>query len=228
MSGASHLTEMELPANPDHPEWPRWSTVRDHFGIRSFGVNAWTASEAGGRLIDEHDELGPRAGGHEELYFVARGHAVFTVNEEEVDAPTGTFVFVRDRAAKRSAVAKEPETTVLVAGGKRGEAFEISPWERSAPAMAYWGTGEFEKAIAIIAGAHAEYPDDPGVLYNLACAESRAGRRDEALDHLRETVELDGSFGELAESDEDFDPIRDDPQFVSAVAGQAKAAGSGS
>lgn len=226
MSGAAQLAGMELPANPDHPDWPRWATVRLHFGITSFGVNAWTASEAGGRLIDEHDELGPRAGGHEELYFVATGRALFTVDGNEVDAPTGTFVFVRDLAAKRSAVAKEPETTVLVAGGKPGEAFEPSPWERSAPAMAYWGTGEFEKAIAILAGAHAEHPDDPGVLYNLACAESRSGRPAEALEHLRESVELDGSFGELAEKDEDFNPIRDDPQFASAVAGQAKAAGS--
>jgi len=41
---AAHLGELELPANPDHPEWPRWATVRHHFGIGSFGVNAWTVA----------------------------------------------------------------------------------------------------------------------------------------------------------------------------------------
>jgi hypothetical protein len=30
--------------------------VRHHFGITSFGVNAWTGREAGDRIINEHDE----------------------------------------------------------------------------------------------------------------------------------------------------------------------------
>jgi tetratricopeptide (TPR) repeat protein len=228
VSGTAHITELELPPNPENPESPRWAIVRHHFRITSFGVNAWRAPEPGGLVISEHDELGPRARRHEELYFVAQGRARFTVAGDEIDAPAGTFVFVRDPAAKRSAVAEEPDTTVLVAGGRPGEAFEPSPWERSAPAMAFWGTGEFEKAVEVLEKAHAEHPDDPAVLYNLACAESRAGRRAEALTHLREAVELDTSFGELAEKDSDFDPIRVDPEFASAVAGQAKAAGSSS
>jgi hypothetical protein len=33
--------------------------VRHHFGITSFGVNAWTAPEVGDRIINEHDESGP-------------------------------------------------------------------------------------------------------------------------------------------------------------------------
>ena len=35
--------------------WP-WRPVRHHFGITSFGVNAWTGREAGDRIINEHDE----------------------------------------------------------------------------------------------------------------------------------------------------------------------------
>ena len=30
--------------------------VRHHFGITSFGVNAWTAREPGARIVNEHDE----------------------------------------------------------------------------------------------------------------------------------------------------------------------------
>ena len=32
-----------------------WRPVRHHFGIRSFGVNAWTGKAAGDRIINEHD-----------------------------------------------------------------------------------------------------------------------------------------------------------------------------
>ena len=53
------LTEMEL---PPLPERPRWATVRYQLGINAFGINAWTADEAGREIIEEHDELGRRAG----------------------------------------------------------------------------------------------------------------------------------------------------------------------
>ena len=228
MSGTARITELELPANPDHPEWPRWATVRHQFGISAFGVNAWRAPEVGGRVIDEHDELGPRAGRHEELYFVASGRARFTVAGDEIDAPEGTFVFVRDPATKRAAVAEEPDTIVLVAGGRPGEAFETSAWERSAAAFTYWGTREFEKAIELLEKLHAEFPDDAGVLFNLACAESLAGRKADALGHLREAIELDPQFAGLAQEDSDFDPIRDDPEFASTVAGKMETGGSSS
>ena len=218
MSSSAHLSELELPPNPDHPEWPNWATVRLHFGIESFGVNAWRAPEAGIQLIGEHDELGERAGRHEELYFVAEGRARFTVAGDGVDAPAGTFVFVRDPEAKRAAVAEEAGTVVVVVGGRPGEAFTPSPWERSARAFAFWPTGEFDKAIELLSAAHAEFPDDAGVLYNLACAESRHGQAADALAHLERAVALDPQFAALAEDDRDFDPIRDDPEFTSTVA----------
>jgi uncharacterized Ntn-hydrolase superfamily protein len=52
-------------------------------------------------------------------------------------------------------------------------------------------------------------PDDAMTLYNLACFESLAGAREDALAHLRRAVALDPSYRELAASDRDFDPIRD-------------------
>ena len=223
MSGAAHISEIELPPNPDHPESARWAIVRLHFGIGSFGINAWRAVEPGTTLIGEHDELGPRAGRHEELYFVANGRAKFTVAGDEIDAPAGTYVFVRDPAAKRGAVAEEPETTIVAVGAPAGEAFTPSPWERSARAFAYWSTDEFEKAVELLSKAHEEHPEDAGVLYNLPCAESRLGRSEEAVDHLRRSVELDPQFAEIAAGDSDFDPIREEPEYASAIAGQAGA-----
>jgi mannose-6-phosphate isomerase-like protein (cupin superfamily) len=205
---------MELPALPEHL---RWATVRHHLGISAFGVNAWTADEAGKEIIEEHDELGRRAGKHEELYVVVKGAATFTVDGETVEAQAGTFFFVRDPAAKRKAVATEGETTVLVIGGRPGKAFEPSQWERSAPALGFFATKEYDKAVEFLSKAREEAPDDAGVLFNLACAESLLGRTDEAVGHLRDSIANDESFRELAQTDSDFDAIREDARFKALV-----------
>ena len=82
-----------------------WHSIRHHFDVRGFGVNANVAVEPG-VIVEEHDET-HGDGGQEELYVVLSGHATFTLEGEEVDAPTGTLVFVRDPAVKRAAVAHE-------------------------------------------------------------------------------------------------------------------------
>ena len=64
-----------------------WKPVRRHLGVSAFGINAFTAAAEGGELIEEHDELGPSAGHHQELYFVATGAARFTVDGTESRLP---------------------------------------------------------------------------------------------------------------------------------------------
>ena len=206
--------DMEIPAGP---ESPRWASIRRHFGIESFGVNAWTSKEAGQTVIGEHDEVGGGAGRHEELYIVVNGKATFTVDGETVDAPAGTIVFVRDPAAKRKAVAAEEETTILALGAKAGEAFTPSNWEHSAPAFGYFATKEYDKAMEVLAKALEEHPDEATLLYNLACAESMAGQTGDALEHLRQSVEREERFRELARTDGDFEPIRAEPEFQQII-----------
>ena len=191
---------------------PRWHMIRSTLGIGAFGVNAWTATEDGQSLIGEHDEVTGSAGGHEELYLVLYGHATFTLDGEAVTAPAGTVVHVADPAVKRSAVGSKG-TTVLVVGAKTGEAFSVSPWERTAEALRFWTTQDWDGAIAALEKLHAELPDSAGVLYNLACAEARAGRLDDAVAHLTESVGLEPRFAEAAASDDDLASIRDDPRF---------------
>jgi tetratricopeptide (TPR) repeat protein len=186
--------------------------VRLHFGINSFGINAYSA-RAGKRVIEEHDELGHGAGRHEELYFVATGHATFELGGEEVDAPAGTAVFVRDPAVRRGAVAKEADTTVLVVGGVPGRAFEPSPWEAWLAAKPLLDAGQPDRGAAVFLQALERHPGNSNVLYNLACFESLAGRPDDALAHLTEAIELDPRMREWARADEDFAAIRDDPRF---------------
>ena len=195
----------------------RWAPIRAHHGIDAFGVNAWTADEPGQEVIGEHDEVANNGNQHQELYIVLAGRATFTVDGEELDAPSGTSVFVRDPAAKRKAVAAEPETTVLAVGAKAGEVFKPSEWERSAPAFEFFAKKEYDKAYDVLAKVHADYPDDATVLYNLACAESQLGRTDDAIGHLERSVSDQERFRELARSDSDFDPIREEARFRELV-----------
>jgi tetratricopeptide (TPR) repeat protein len=205
-----HLSDVDGYADDGRPSW---HMVRSSLGIESFGINAWRATEAGQDLIGEHDELGDGAAGHEELYLVHSGSATFTVDGETIPAPAGTIVYVRDPAVKRKAIADEGGTVVLVVGGAPGQAFTVSSWERAGQALRYWTTQEWNKAIAVLEQQHAEDPESAGVLYNLACAESRGGRTDAALEHLARAIELQASFAENAQSDVDFDPIKADPRF---------------
>jgi tetratricopeptide (TPR) repeat protein len=223
MSGSAHISELAL----TFPNNTSWAMLRTHFDIQSFGVNAYIAEQAGVELVGEHDELGERSGKHEELYFVSKGRAKFTVNGEDIDAPAGTFVFVRDLAAKRKAVAEESGTTILIAGGKPGEAFSPSPWERNAEGLVHFANEDYDKAAETYERFLDETPGDAGLLYNLACAESRLGRKEAALRHLRQSVETDAQYRRNAVADPDFDAIRDDPEF-SAITGQTDAAGASS
>jgi len=186
--------------------------LRLHFGINSFGINAYSAG-AGERVIEEHDELGQGAGRHEELYFVASGHATFELGGEEVEAPAGTLVFVRDPALRRGAVATDGDVTVLVVGGVPGRAFEPSPWEAWLAAKPLLDAGQPDRGAAVFLEALERHPGNPNVLYNLACFESLAGRTEDALGHLAQAVERDQRMREWARTDEDFAAIRDDPRF---------------
>ena len=188
--------------------------VRLRFGVRSFGVNAYAPGE-GGRVVEEHDELGAGAGRHEELYLVAKGHAVFTLDGEEVDAPAGTFVFVSDPAVRRGALARDADTVVLAVGGAPGEPFRPSPWEAWLEAEPHLEAGELDRGVEILERALSDHPGNPNVLYNLACFESLAGRHDAALTHLAEAIAGDPRSRDWAQSDADFDPIRNDPRFPS-------------
>ncbi len=197
------------------PTNARWHMLRRELGVEAFGINAWTSREAGQSVIGEHDETG---NGHEEVYVVLTGHATFTVDGETHDAPQGTVVFVRDPAVKRSAVAGEPDTTILVVGAKRGEAFKVSNWETAADALRFWQTEEWDKAIEALETELAKDPEQAVINYNLACAESRAGKADDALRHLERAIALQASFAENATTDPDFDAIRNDPRFPVPVA----------
>jgi hypothetical protein len=174
-----------------------WRPIRRRFGIQSFGVNAYTAAKPGDWIVEEHDET---ALGHQEMYVVVRGRATFTLNDEKLDAPAGTIVFLDDPAVKRLAIAEEEGTTVLAIGAKPGEAFTPSVWEWVFEGYATTP----DEGIAILQEGIGELGDHPAFHYHLACFAAKAGRNDEAREHLERAIAERPEWRERAANDEDL------------------------
>lgn len=187
-----------------------WHPVRRRLGIRAFGMNAYTAEAVGEQIVEEHDESSL---GHEEVYAVVRGRVTFTVGGETFGAGAGTLVFVRDPALRRVAVADTDDALVLAVGGPPGEAYEPSAWEASFMAAPLLDAGRFDEAIQLFHEELRRHPGNGSLLYNLACAESRAGHAADAVAHLKNAIAAEERFAERAKADPDFDPIRGEPGF---------------
>jgi tetratricopeptide (TPR) repeat protein len=186
--------------------------VRRRFDITAFGVQAFRAPE-GVDVINEHDEtylLGEA--GQEELYIVLGGTATFVIDDESFEAPAGSLVQVQP-AAKRKATANEDGTTILVVGNTPGKAYEPSP-EEAAEAFAAYNKGDYETALAKQLIVIEKQPKNPVAHFNAGCFSARAGRADEAIEHLRRAVEINEGVKELMATDEDLDSIREDERFA--------------
>jgi tetratricopeptide (TPR) repeat protein len=203
-----HVDELDA---IEMPEGFVWRPVRRHFGIRAFGTNAYTPG-ASGQIVEEHTEAQLE---HEEIYLVLRGRVRFTVDGDEHELGPGELVFVRDPSLRRGGVALTDDAAVLAIGGKPGQAHEVSAWEYVFAASPHIQAGRLDEALQVMQEGLADKPGDPAMLYNLACLEARTGKTAGALDHLLMAVESDDRFREYAQTDEDFDSIRDDPRFPS-------------
>ena len=206
----TRLDEIEPLDDGRVPMWP----VRHYLGITAFGVNGFTGREVGDRLINEHDESGENDR-HEELYVVVEGHARFEIGDETVDAPQGTLVFVPPDV-KRTAFAEEAGTSLLAVGAAAGQAYEPGGWEIWAPLNALYEAGDY--AGVVEKGRESiEASGYPAPLYNLACCEALAGRKEDAIGHLRTAIERRAQLKELARDDSDLDAIREEPGFKELV-----------
>jgi tetratricopeptide (TPR) repeat protein len=185
--------------------------VRRRFDITSFGVQAFRAP-SGVDVIREHDETLLGEAGQEELYIVLQGTAMFEIDGESVEAPAGSLVHVQP-TARRKATASDEGTTILVVGGTPGKAYEPTP-EEAAEAFAAYNAGDYEGAIAKQLVVVEKRPDDPVAHFNAGCFAARAGRADEALEHLGRAVEINERIKELVATDEDLDSIREDQRFA--------------
>jgi mannose-6-phosphate isomerase-like protein (cupin superfamily) len=205
----AHVDEIE---GIDYREDSFMRPVREHFGITAFGTNAWRGENVGDRLVPSHVE----DPGNEELYVVLRGRARFEIDGENVDAPAGTLVFCAPEA-NRTAFAEEPGTAVLAVGSMVGQAYHGGGWEVWAEFHPQYEAGDYEGVIDR-ARETLETSGYAAPLYNLACCEALAGRKEDAIEHLRVAFDKRPGLRDLAKDDTDLDPIREEPGFRELVA----------
>jgi hypothetical protein len=185
--------------------------LRHHLGITAFGTNAWTAAREGDRLVPEHQE----DEGTEELYVVLRGHARFEIDGNAIDAPEGTLVFVQPNG-NRTAFAVEADTTIIAVGSSVGQPYEVGGREVWAEFHPAYEAGDY--AGVIDRGRNTlEASGYASPLYNLACCEALTGRKEDAINHLRDAIERRPSLRDVAKEDTDLDPLRDEPAFRELV-----------
>ncbi len=111
---------------PVKPDWPQtWKSVRHHFGITAYGINAVT-KDAGNVLIPEHDEA---ESGQQELYFVHAGEVAATLDGERVTVAAGGMIAC-EPGVKRKIESTASPTTLICVGATPGAAYEVGAWER--------------------------------------------------------------------------------------------------
>jgi hypothetical protein len=192
--------------------------LRHDLDVGAFGVSASFQRKAGERLIREHDEVNPGSDRHEELYVVVQGSATFTIDGEEVEAPQGTAIFVRDPESKRGATATADNTVVLAVGGRRGEAYRLAPAAAATGFYDAYQAKDYAAALAATRRGLKAYPGNALLLYNVACMSALLGEREAALEALAESVAKWEPYKELARDDDDFASVRDDLEFIEIVA----------
>jgi len=188
--------------------------VRQFFGISSFGVSSFTGRKSGDRIINEHSEIDDQ----EELYLVLQGRAAFELDGERVNAPAGTLVFA-EPGVMRTAFAEEDGTTVVVVGGRPGEAYEALGFEAWAPFNPLYEAGNYAEAADRAREAIEANRTALGAFFCLACCEARAGRSDDAARHLRFALEGSQRLRRLASRNADLSSIRDRPEIAELLAG---------
>lgn len=155
--------------------------------------------------------------------------------EDGEASPAGCKLLQRALAEVR--LLPEPERSEPLPSLLEGEALRaLGEWQAAIPALgratgggrgrleAWLGLGwcwkrleRLDAAIDALRAGLAAFPDEPVLLYNLACYNSLAGDVPAAVEHLTKAIALDPRFRDLTGREHDFDPIRSDPRFVAAT-----------
>ena len=123
---------------PVKPDWPAtWKSMRHHFGITAFGVNAVT-KEAGNVLIPEHAHPDT---GEQELYVIQRGAARATLDGQEVDVPAGSAVAV-EGPVRRKFEARSRRRPSSSSAARRGRPTRSAAGSASLAICGRGGTGK--------------------------------------------------------------------------------------
>ena len=165
-------------------------------------------------MVEEHVE----SPGQEELYVVMSGRVKFTIDDAEVEASTGSAVFVPEPNARRSGVALQDNTVVLAVGGWPDRLYHSLPWEPIYLAQESMQNGDWAQAAEILDREAGEHRDTAILQFRLACCHARLGENEQALEELRRAVEINPSMRERAESEEHLASLRELDGWSAAIA----------
>ena len=84
-------------------------------------------------------------------------------------------------------------------------------------AWCYKRLGQLSEAIASTHDAVQAHPDEPVLLYNLACYYALGGQKTQALSWLGRALRKAPRYLELIAEESDFDPIRHTPEFEKLI-----------
>lgn len=81
-------------------------------------------------------------------------------------------------------------------------------------AWCYKRTERLPQAIAAMQQAYRHHSEEPIVLYNLSCYYALSGDKTQTLSWLGRALRMEPSLKKLVADETDFDPIRQDPDFI--------------
>ncbi len=155
--------------------------------------------------------------------------------QRAIEAAQGYLMLdLPDAALRRLGIFADWEETPPAVEQLRGEAFRLKEdYERAlqhfervpddseknldlqmGKAWCFKRIGRLDKAIESMRAAYRGSPKVAIVLYNLACYFSLAGEKEEALSWLARAFRMDSSLRKLVPRETDFDPIRNDQDFI--------------
>jgi hypothetical protein len=180
------------------------------FGMQA-GFNA-DQVETSGRFHD-YTRVSDEADRKEHIFHFCPecGSQVFYTEPDEPDlivVSVGAFADPTFPPPTRSGYESRRHGWVVLPDSIEREAPEL--WD---PAKPLYEAGRYAEAADQGRKLIEAHPDQGLLYYNTACCESLAGRTADAVEHLRQVIDMWEGARDMAREDSDFDPIRDDPAF---------------
>ena len=167
---------------------------------------------------------------HEELYFVLeRPGDLHGQRRRDRRSRGHARLRPRPRREARRGRADRGRPRCSPSAASRARRTTVSPWERKSSGSPHVADERLGQGRRDVRAVSTERPGDAGFLYNLACAESRAGPEAErgARRISAQAVEAERAIQARTPTDDpDFDAIRDDPEFSARSPGSRTAGAS--
>jgi Flp pilus assembly protein TadD len=132
------------------------------------------------------------------------------------DWPGSAFQFHKVRGEARRALQDHALAVVDLELALNGEPTDLDVL--MSLAWCYKRTERLPQAIAAMQQAYRHHSEEPVVLYNLSCYYALSGDKGQALSWLGRALRMEPSLKKLIADETDFDPIRQDPDFIHFMA----------